>query len=163
MKLGNNKGVTLITLSITIAILLIISGITINYTTRYIYLDKLNKMTSDIEMINVAISDYYMENNSLPTFSPKYLEDRSDLETLIKSKGGKIDCINSDDSGGYYVIDLSNLDNLTLNYGREYKNCSNTSVPKSYTDLYIINKVTHQIYYPQGIQYNGMVYFTKTN
>ena len=60
-------------------------------------------------------------------------------------------------------IDLSKLDNLTLNYGRDYKKWDTSSTFQNYQDIYIINEVSHQIYYPKGVNYNGEIYFTKGN
>jgi len=40
---------------------------------------------------------------------------------------------------------------------------NNSSTFQVYQDLYIINEVSHQIYYPKGVNYNGEIYFTKGN
>lgn len=163
MKLKNNKGVTLLILTVTVIILIIITSITVQAGTHYLNLKDVNELYSDIEAINVAISDYYLENDDLPIFANNpYLNDETKLrEYFVSNSGGSGAWINPDDSGPYYVIDLSKLENLTLVNGREYRSWSNSSTCENYQDLYIINKVTHQVYYPHGVAMRGEIYYTK--
>ena len=164
INLKNDKGVTLIILTITIIVLLIITGITINNSKSQLMIKKVNNLYSDIDSISTKVSDYYLKNNSLPVFDNNiYLNSSSELGTLIEKNGGDKSVINANDDGPYYVLNLSKLENLTLNFGSEYKNWSDTSTSNVYQDLYIINGVTHQIYYPKGIAYGKNVYFTKNS
>lgn len=164
INLKKDKGVTLIALTITIIVLLIISGITINSSKSQLAIKKVNNLYSDIESINTKISDYYLKYNSLPVFENNpYMNDSTSFEEFISSKGGNQNALNANDSGPYYVLNLSKLENLTLNYGSDYKNWNDTSTAEAYQDLYIINKVTHQIYYAKGIEYKGKLYFTREN
>ena len=48
------------------------------------------------------------------------MNNSSQLKLLFKTNGGKGTLINVNDENSYYVINLSKLENLTLNYGREY-------------------------------------------
>ena len=65
-------------------------------------------------------------------------------------------------TGNYYVIDLSKLDNLTLNYGKDYKKWgAATNDLDDFQDLYMINSVTHQVYYIDGILFDKEYYFSK--
>lgn len=163
-NLKNDKGVTLIVLTITIIVLLIITGITITNSRKQLAIKKLNNLYSDIEAISTKVSDYYVKNDSLPIFEDNpYMSDRASFGTFISYKGGDQSIINTNDNGEYYVLNLSKLDNLTLNYGADYKKWDSSSTYETYQDLYIINKVTHQIYYAQGIEYDGEKYFTKEN
>lgn len=162
IKLKNNKGVTLIVLTITIIVLLIITSITIYNSKRQLAIKNVNNLYSDIETISTKVSDYYLKNNSLPIFENNaYLNNTSQLQLLFKSNGGVGELINPNDDGPYYVINLSKLENLTLNYGRDYKKWADDSTFQTYQDLYIINGVTLQIYYPLGIKFNDEVYFTR--
>ena len=122
---------------------------------------KVNNLYADIDAISTKVSDYYLKNNSLPVFSNVYLNSSNELGLLLIANGGDKSVINSNDDGPYYVLDLSKLDNLTLNYGKDYQNWNDTSTFQTYQDLYIINNVTHQIYYPQGITYKEETYFAK--
>ena len=164
INLKNDKGVTLIILTITIIVLLIITGITINNSKSQLMIKKVNNLYSDIDSISTKVSDYYLKNNSLPVFDNNiYLNSSSELGTLIEKIGGDKSVINANDDGPYYVLNLSKLENLTLNFGSEYKKWNDTSISNMYQDLYIINGVTHQIYYPKGIAYGKNVYFTKNS
>ena len=163
MKQREEKGVTLLVLTITIIVLLIITSITIGNFQNQLGKKKLNNLYSDIEAINAKISEYYLKNNSLPIFEENaYMNNSSQLKLLFKTNGGKGTLININDENSYYVINLSKLENLTLNYGREYSNWDNNSTYEKYQDVYIINETTHQVYYPKGVKYNGRMYFTTT-
>ena len=163
MKQREEKGVTLLVLTITIIVLLIIISITIGNFQNQLGKKNLNNLYSDIEAINAKISEYYLKNNSLPIFEENaYMNNSSQLKLLFKTNGGKGTLININDENSYYVINLSKLENLTLNYGREYSNWDNNSTYEKYQDVYIINETTHQVYYPKGVKYNGRMYFTTT-
>ena len=161
MNLKNEKGVTLIVLTITIIVLLIITGIMISNSKSQLAIKKVNNLYADIDAISTKVSDYYLKNNSLPVFSNAYLNSSNELGLLLIANGGDKSVINSNDDGPYYVLDLSKLDNLTLNYGNDYQNWNDASTFQTYQNLYIINNVTHQIYYPQGITYKEETYFAK--
>lgn len=158
----NNKGVTLLILTITIIVILIITSITIYNATGQIAIKNVNNLYSDIDSISTKVSDYYLNNNDLPIF-----EEESSTTSSYITKADFIDnfqgvTLNPNDDDYYYVIDLSKLNNLTLNYGKDFvKWKSDPSL--NYTtskDVYIINKVTHQIYYPKGIKMGDTVYYT---
>ena len=163
MKQREEKGVTLLVLTITIIVLLIITSITIGNFQNQLGKKNLNNLYSDIEVINAKISEYYLKNNSLPIFEENvYMNNSGQLKLLFKTNGGKGTLINVNDENSYYVINLSKLENLTLNYGREYNEWNNNSTYEKYQDVYIINETTHQVYYPKGVKYNGRMYFTTT-
>ena len=59
----------------------------------------------------------------------------------------------------YYIIDLSALENLSLNYGEDYKSITNENASTK-EDIYIINKQSHHVYYVQGITFENVKYYT---
>ena len=65
--------------------------------------------------------------------------------------------INVNDNDNYYVIDIENIDNLTLNYGLDYKNYETNN---NIEDVYVINEKSHTIYYIKGIEIDGSRYYT---
>ena len=159
----NNKGITMISLVITIIVLLILSSIII-YNSKYqLKMKYLNNLYADIESINSKVADYYLKNDSLPIFENAYLNSKEDLEQMLSTISNNQEDlgINVNDEGKYYVINLSKLDNLTLNYGIDYKNWTDTSTNEDFQDLYIINEVTHQIYYPHGIKMGDEYFFSR--
>lgn len=69
------------------------------------------------------------------------------------------------DTGKFLVIDLSALDNLTLNRGQDFKKIKEIENPSTeqvnqYTDLYIINETSHNIFYVQGIKIDQEIFYT---
>ena len=160
----NNKsesGVTLIALTITIIVLLMITSITITNGIKQLGLKKVNNLEADINSISTKITDYYLKNESLPIFQNPYINGKENFELLlIKNGSNSQTSINPNDSGLYYVIDLSKLEGLTLNYGSNYKSWNESSSYTDLQDVYVINEVSHQIYFPHGIKYSGEYYFT---
>ena len=59
------------------------------------------------------------------------------------------------------MIDFSALENLTLNKGEDYKKVKeNPENADSYTDLYIINETSHNVFYVAGVTVNNTTFYT---
>ena len=144
---NSNKGITLLTLTITIVIMLILSfTISFNVST-YVERRQKTNLETDIIKLQEEIANYYSKNKTLP-IANKY----TNTQMLEKS-------IN--DNENYYVIDLSKISNLDLNYGKDYDKIIDYSIEISdLLDIYIINERAHTIYYPKGIKYSGKMYYT---
>ena len=162
MKNKGESGVTLLALTITIIVLLIITSITITNGMKQLGLKKVNNLEADIDSLYMKITDYYLKNEALPVLEKPYINNKENFELLLIEKGADVQTsINPNDSASYYVIDLSKLEGLTLNYGSNYKSWNESSSYTELQDIYVINEVSHQIYFPQGIKYSGEYYFTK--
>ena len=111
-----NKGITMISLVITIIVLLIVTSITIGNGLGQLGIKRVNNLYADIESIS---------------------------------------------TDEYYVINPTKLDNLTLNYGDDYKEWTNTSTSEEIQNIYIINSVTHQIYFPHGVRSGDEYFFAR--
>lgn len=146
-KLTSNKGVTLLTLTITIVIMLILSfTISINVST-YVERKQKTNLETDITNLQEEISHYYIENKSIP-IANKYIN----TAMLMKD---------ANDNENYYVIDLSKLEDLDLNYGKDYDTITDFTIEiDDLVDIYIINEQSHTIYYPKGIKYDGKTYYS---
>ncbi len=171
VKMKNKKGqrgITLIALSITILVLIIISSITITTGIQKLELKSINNLESDIDSLYAKVLEYYLKNESLPILVNQYMDSKEHFEALLLqnvnafSGEGPEDLVNPNDSGAYYVIDLSKLEGLIINYGSNYKNWNMSSSSQDIQNIYVINETTLQIYYPQGIRYEDEIYFTKT-
>lgn len=137
----NEKGITLISLIITIVLLIIIAGTTIYTSYDRFKINNLKKMNNDIELLNDKISTYYVEYGGIPTL---------ELYTYTSI----VFTTNVNDDETYYIIDLSAIGNITLNYGEEGYKSPNTS-----DDVYIVNNKTHTVYYVKGVEYtDGVIY-----
>ena len=130
--LKKQKGITLISLVMTIIILLIISMTIALSSSTSMELSNGTKLKSDMQAISDRVSIYYVKNNRLPITGTTY-----NKSAVVGSVGN----LSPDDGNIYYVIDLSELPNLTLNYS---------------SNIYIINEETHNIYYLKDIIHNNV-------
>ena len=146
------KGITLITLIVSICIIIIISSMLIYNAKTAIKVRKLNMMQNDIDILSDKVSAYYIKYNALPLLMKYDIDSLSDLKSYINP---------NDSEDGYYVLDLKVFDGLVLNYGYDYNNEElNESNVMDFKDLYIINEQSHQIYYVNGIEMDGIKYYT---
>lgn len=151
-KLKNSKGITLVTLIVTIIVLLIVSNVTIYSVKNNLGIEKLKNMQNDIENLSDKISAYYNQYGTLPIIDGEYtnINEIETAELIDKNV----------DKGNFYIIDLSALENLTLTYGKDFKNIKNTSDKNTLKDIYIINETSHNIFYVKGIKSDGEMYYT---
>lgn len=135
INIKRNKGITLVSLVVTIVILLILTATIIynysisNETSYY------NKMVSDIELLNDKILVYYNKYAEIP---------KTDRQITV-------------DGTIYYEIDLSKLEQLTLNYGSEY---GETSTLSDSSDVYVVDENLN-VYYLEGVEKSGEIYHVK--
>lgn len=151
--MNNEKGVTLITLVVTIIILMILT-VTISVNVEDYKIRKMtNEFETDLLILNEEINQYYSREKELPIIN-KY-----DNEVIVEIEK------NSNDNENYYVIDISKL-GVDLNYGKGYKKVVEkqpTEVISNIKDVYIINEQSHTIYYPKGIDYGNQINYSITN
>ena len=107
-------------------------------------------LQTDISNLRDKISTYYSQYGKIPA------------NTEYTNTSG-IDVISSAvDTGKFYVIDLSALDNLTLNYGTDYEKIKSGEVTdvNTLSDLYIINDDSHNIFYVDGVTLDNQTFYT---
>lgn len=145
------KGITLVSLIITIVLLLIIAGTTVYTSVNRFKINNVKKMYNDIELLDDKVNNYYLKYGGLPVIKDADNNPLSYTHTAID--------FNKDvnDNNNYYIIDLSAIGNITLNYGKEgHENPNNSD------DVYIINEKSHTVYYVRGIEYtDGNLYHSK--
>lgn len=156
-----NKGITMISLVITIIVLLIVTSITIGNGLGQLGIKRVNNLYADIESISTKVAEYYLKNGTLPVYDNLYVNNKQELEELFKKNGATENITNVNDGDEYYVINPTKLDNLTLNYGDDYKEWTNTSTSEEIQNIYIINSVTHQIYFPHGVRSGDEYFFAR--
>ena len=156
-KLLNNRGITLASLAIAVIIILILTGTLIYNVKDNLKVTNLREMQNDIQNLRDAVSNYYSINGSIPA-KLKYIN--TDNINRIKDAG----VINEKaDTGEFYIIDLKELENLTLNYGEDYKHISDATSEEEasqYTDIYIINEESQNIFYVEGIRVDNDWFYT---
>ena len=156
--LKESKGITLISLSIAVIIILIITSAIIYSLTANLGIQKLRNLQTDIENLREKVSEYYAQYGDIPA--------RKDVE-YTNLNNLEIAGIISDavDTGKFYVIELSSLDNLTLNYGQDYEQIkSGTATDETgindLENLYIINETSHNIFFVEGIEVDDEWFYT---
>lgn len=155
LNLRSSKGVTLISLSITIILILILSAMIIYNVPDYIQTKRLKDLQNDIQVIEERVKSYYAKNEKIP---------------------GKLEykwSINP--SKTYYIVDLQALDGLTLNYGKEGYNAYNDvrnavlngtittaqqTALNNITDIFIMDGETLDVYYVKGLTLDGFTYYS---
>jgi len=153
--LKENKGVNLISLTIAVTVILILTGIIIVNSTSSLKSNKLRNMQADIDNLRDKVSNYYSRYGEIPA-------DRS-IEYTNTSHINSIS--NAVDTGAFYVIDLAAMENVTLNYGKDYEKIRSGEATteeeiNKLTDLYIINADSHNIFYVAGIELDGEIFYT---
>lgn len=140
-KLKNNKGITMIALVVTIIIMAILLTV-VNYgSEKGLEMKELNNMYADILILEEKISLYYLNKGELP------LKD----STKTINVNDTIKASNPNNNSEFYEIDISKLNNVSLNNMKDSRNSS---------DRYLINKQSHTVYYQKGVRLDGKVYYT---
>jgi len=172
MNIRGNKGVTLIALTLTVIIILMLTGAIIYNSRNHISMQKINQLNNDIEVLDAKIDDYYLRYGELPILCEYVNSDNGGRDKFVEiietlANGNQLNSeVNSNDGNTYAVIDLEKLSGLTLNYGydegyrqvKANKSPLNGSIVES--TIYVINTKTHQIYFPHGITADGIMYYT---
>ena len=156
------KGITMITLAITIIILIILLNTVVYRSLLSIQLTKSERLQADIEMLKDKVINYYAQYGDFPANKDYEYTNTDSLKSIL----GK------NDTGKFYVLNLSALENLTLNYGKEFeeykkiiesaednKETKKTEI-NQISDIYIINETSLNIFYVQGIKVDDMIYYT---
>ena len=140
INLRSQKGITLLILIATVVILSILATVTIINFDTGIDIRNYNYMCADIELLENKILVYYDNNNqTLPT--------KGEVLNIKNDLGGQA---TKRDGDTYHQIDISKLNNITLNYGGGDINNK---------DIYVINDQSHEVYYLKGIIYDGDTYY----
>ena len=146
----SEKGITLVTLVITLIVFIILM------TTFTINIDSYRNQTmrtnleNDIMALREEIEIYYASKKELPVINLY-----TNLSMMENQK-------NVNDNDKYYIIDIRKLD-VALKYDKDFNVAlarPRTEEIEDLLDLYIINELTHTIYYPKGVEYNGVILYT---
>lgn len=155
----NENGITLVSLAIAVTVLVILTNVIIYNVRDNLKVGRLTEMQNDIENLRDKISLYYAQNGKIPA---KVVYPNINH---LKTAGVISEAV---DTGDFLVIDLSAIENLTLNRGLDFEKIkTKTSLTeeeaKNNTDLYIINETSHNIFYVAGVTVDNEVYYTDTD
>ncbi len=149
---NKKSGLTLMTVLIAIAVLVILTG-TITISTNHILKDTDKKeFIREYKLVEASTKDYIMRNSGvidfeettfdLSTISSLYLEQFED-ETIV------------DNVIDVYIIDLEKIGVINATYG--------TKANEDENDVYLLSKETNTIYYKKGFEQNSIVYYKVVN
>lgn len=132
-KFSQNKGITIVSLIVTIVVMLILTSIIVTDTYTGSDYKKYKLMCADVELLEDKVIVYYNQYVEIPTTGEKI---ETGLPEVIANIGHD-----------FYKLDINKLSNITLNYGDE-------------EDIFIIDSATFEVYYLNGIEYDGNIYYT---
>ena len=170
----NQKGISLVSLSVAVIVILAIAGTVLYNVKTNLGIQRVKSMQADIENLRGKVANYYLQNGTLPVLNEysgrdnqnkSISKDSNVIENVVENAAST-----NLDTGDYYVIDLSEMENITLTYGEDYETLK--TLPgdmvkalndgnKDLTDVYIINSVSHNIFYVAGITYEEKTYYTQ--
>lgn len=150
-KIKNEKGITLVTLTITIVVLMILS-FSINVSVKSTMETRnYNYVKEDIINLSEEVKAYYLKNNSLPIDETKIYN--------LADYGVPSEDINPNDYGNYYRINVSLLENISLNNG----GINNNEANEETDDMYVVNEYSLTVYYLKGATFGGQKHYTITD
>lgn len=139
------KGITISILSITIAVMFVlvttattIGASSINSVMYEEYISKLLRVSTDV-------NTYYRKNNELPITGEIVV--KNDLNQAINSEISA----NDDSLEELYIVDMTKLKSYNVNIG--YGNSDGS-------DIFIVTKDSHNVYYLKGFKYKGKTYYS---
>ena len=164
--LKSQKGVTLVYLATAVIVLIIITNVILYSLKDNLQVEQLRNMQNDISNLRDKVTSYYAQYGEIPA--------NRNIEYNITGRDIQTSGIISTavDTGKFYVIDLKAIENLTLNYGKDYEKYkqiigNNTEITddmknqvNQLTDIYIINGDSNNIFYVQGVDINGEYFYT---
>ena len=164
--LKSEKGITLIYLATAVIVLIIITNVILYSLKDNLQVEQLRNMQNDISNLRDKVTSYYAQYGEIPA--------NKNIEYDITGRDIQTSGIISTavDTGKFYVIDLKAIENLSLNYGKDYEKYkqivgNNTEITddmknqvNQLTDIYIINGDSNNIFYVQGVDINGEYFYT---
>ncbi len=147
-NIKREKGITMIALVMTIAILSLITVPIVINLSKVTEFNDYAKFKEDIDNLRENISTAFYDED-ISSIGPEY---KGSLAFLEKSQSG-MKVKNDNDSGAYYAINIDAInqrliaDIKPLNYGEENSDLGIGSVYSGTDDVYIINAVSRTIYY----------------
>ena len=138
-------------MTITIVVLMILS-FSINVSVKSTMETRnYNYVKEDIINLSEEVKAYYLKNNSLPIDETKTYN--------LADYGVPSEDINPNDYGNYYRINVSLLENISLNNG----GINNNEANEETDDMYVVNEYSLTVYYLKGATFGGQKHYTITD
>lgn len=143
--LKQEKGISLVSLGIAVVILVLLTTILVYNASDSVYIRKLSNLNNDINNLKEKVSEFYNSNGKIPA-KVKYNISDVNIKGVLTTKEQQND---------FYVIDLQAMENITLNYGRDYDKVKDSTIEinqnEDNDDIYIISSYTYNIFYVEGV------------
>ncbi len=159
-NLKKEKGITLIALAVTVAVLILISFPIVVNVTNVTDLAAYSKFKDDIDNLRENISVAFHDDD-ISLIGPEY---KGTLDFLELEQNGK-PVKNENDNDVYYAINIDEvnkrlpIDMRSLNYGIGNSQIGVGNIYFGTNDVYIINQASRTIYYVEGIEYKSKVFY----
>lgn len=149
------KGISLIALTTTILVLAIVTSIVVYNAKDVVEIREYKKLESDIEVLDNKVSMYYLNNEKMPVL------EKDSVPVIYKGDVKYLEQKQENDNDNYYILNLRLIDGITLNFGGGFFNINDEiDNYNDITDIYIINEISHRIYYVDGIEVDSKKYYT---
>lgn len=148
----SRKGISLISLIVTILVIAILASISIPSGIEKINKAKLAAFNENILLVKQETDGYYLSNYEYPVKLDTHGEP---IIYSISSNTGLLSKITqkNDQSDIFYVIDLSKIKISDSDLG----------IGKTIDDYYIYAKKSRNVYYAKGVDIGGIRYYTKNS
>lgn len=153
--MNNKKGISLIILVITIAIMIIIASAVIFISSDTTSNTRMAAFAMDLQQIKSAVEEYYLYNKELPIVNEGYTKTTlvANIENGSETLSEEI-AANGDDEAVFYEIDLESLDVESTSRGLKQDGDA--------TDIYLVAEDSLNVYYLKGEEISSVYYFSLT-
>ena len=152
--INSERGVSLISLAVAIIIIGIITSMLLYNVKDTKDIERVSNMYTDVENISNRVSNYYSVYGALPVTIDVTSDSTVSGWISELESGNNEGPLGVNDTGKFYVIDLSALENLSLNYGSGFKDIMGSTLPQD-KDVYVINENSHNVFYLHGVKINN--------
>ena len=144
-----NKGISLVSLMVTIVIIILLTTTVVVSATSSINNSKKITFATEISFIQEAVNNYYTKNNNVPVLG-KIEIDLNDVKDLAKKQF-------SDEKQNpnieLYILDMTKLGRIETIYGNSTRK----------EDIYAVSLDTRKVYYVSGLSLGDNIYYTLTD
>lgn len=152
--MNNKKGISLIALTITIAVMIILATAVFMVSNEMVINSKMAALAVDLEEMEDLVSSYYINNDELPVVAtPSWDKDGlvGEISEGASELAEEIE-LNKDGSDTFFKIDISKLDIENISRGLEAEEDS--------TDIFVVAKESFNVYYLKGEEIDDTYYFS---
>lgn len=156
--MNNKKGISLIALAITIAVMLILATTVFMVSNEMVINSKMVALAVDLEEMEDLVSSYYINNDELPIDKASKWTGTSLADEIDEGKDDLLEdlSLNHDEDDDFYKVDISKLDIETLSRGIGKDEDGNEDT----IDIFVVAEESFNVYYLRGEEIDGEYYFS---